>query len=377
MRGEPTKKIAVAISLVLATMATVTGRHVEGKKPSHPASPLPSTLPYSSFLSPEVVQRLRQSTQQSEEEENGHETCGQNDSSKDPIQAKAIQLCEAKLFYQSQMYQNLRNQYGVSIVTEQLGGIATEIFTPLGGVAEQNKDRVLINLHAGAFMSGSRTASHIESIPISAVGRIKIVSVDYRMTPQFYFPAASEDVEKVYVQLLQKYQPRNIGIFGCSAGGLLTAQSVAWLQKRNLPMPGAVGMFCAGGSYYTEGDSGHFAAMWEKSPPPRTIRDDPAFEYFKKTELSNPLAYPVRSKEVMSRFPPSLLISSTRDFAMSSVVQTHSVLIQQGVPAELYVWEGLPHAFFYDPELPQSREMYQVTARFFERYLGKPLAEIN
>jgi hypothetical protein len=53
----------------------------------------------------------------------------------------------------------------------------------------------------------------------------------------------------------------------------------------------------------------------------------------------------------------------------------HSLLIQQGVPAELYIWEGLPHAFFYDPGLPQSREVYEVTARFFERYLGKTSAK--
>jgi acetyl esterase/lipase len=65
-----------------------------------------------------------------------------------------------------------------------------------------------------------------------------------------------------------------------------------------------------------------------------------------------------------------LLISSTRDLALSSVVYTHSVLVQQRVPAELHVWEGLPHAFFLNPLLPQSSEVYEITARFFDRYLG-------
>ena len=128
-------------------------------------------------------------------------------------------------------------------------------------------------------------------------------------------------------------------------------------------------MFCSGGTYWSEGDSGNFATMWEERP--KTIADDPNFEYLKNEDRSNPLVYPARSEDIMSRFPPSLLITSTRDLAMSSVVYTHSVLVQQGVPAELHVWEGLPHAFFLDPELPQSREVYEVTASFFERYLGQ------
>src|SRR3546814_2393308 len=54
---------------------------------------------------------------------------------------------------------------------------------------------------------------------------------------------------------LKQYDPRNIGIYGCSAGGLLTAQSVAWLIDKKLPLPGAIAMLCEGGAYWTEGDS--------------------------------------------------------------------------------------------------------------------------
>jgi epsilon-lactone hydrolase len=363
--------LAVALSLGVTAIAGANGVGVEGKNPPLPTS---SALPYSSFLTPEVTQRLQQWKELMTEAFKGLETCGPLDGGTDPAQAKQIRSCQAKLFYQNPQYQNIRKRYEVSISIQEFGGIPTEVFTPINGVATQNKERVLINLHGGGFKVGSRILSHLESIPISAVAKIKVISVDYRMAPRFYFPAASEDVEAVYIQLLKEYDPRNIGIFGCSAGGLLTAQSVAWLQKKNLPMPGAVGMFCAGGSYWSEGDSGNFAAMWSEPPYPKSIRDDPNFEYLKETDFSNPLAYPVRSKDIMSRFPPSLLISSTRDLAMSSVVQTHSVLVRQGVPADLYIWEGLPHGFFMDPDLPQSREMYEVTTRFFEHYLGRTSA---
>lgn len=73
---------------------------------------------------------------------------------------------------------------------------------------------------------------------------------------------------------------------------------------------------------------------------------------------------------ILGRFPPSLLISGTRDFALSSVVYTHSVLVDRGVEAELHVWEGVGHAFFYDLDLPESRAIYQVLTRCFDTHLG-------
>jgi len=62
----------------------------------------------------------------------------------------------------------------------------------------------------------------------------------YRQAPEFAFPAATEDIAAVYRELLKTYRPEDIGIFGCSAGGSLTAQSMAWFLKENLPLPGAI-----------------------------------------------------------------------------------------------------------------------------------------
>ena len=70
----------------------------------------------------------------------------------------------------------------------------TEFITRAEGIPEDNKNRVLINLHGGGFKYGSRWGGQVESIPIAALGKIKVVSVDYRMAPEHTFPAASEDV---------------------------------------------------------------------------------------------------------------------------------------------------------------------------------------
>ena len=50
----------------------------------------------------------------------------------------------------------------------------------------------------------------------------------------------------MYRELLKSYEPHHIGLYGSSAGGLLTAESIAWFLKESLPLPGAVGLFASG-----------------------------------------------------------------------------------------------------------------------------------
>src|SRR4030095_16571225 len=118
--------------------------------------------------------------------------------------------------------------------------------TPKDGIAPGNRERVLIDLHGGGFSGCWPACAELESMPIAALGRIRVVSLDYRQGPKYRFPAASEDVAAAYRELTKTYRPENIGIYGCSAGGMLTAMSVAWFQRHDLPRPGAVGLLCSG-----------------------------------------------------------------------------------------------------------------------------------
>ena len=94
-------------------------------------------------------------------------------------------------------------------------------------------------------------------------------------------------------------------------------------------------------------------------------------DYYRSVDRHDPLASPGDYDEIMAKFPPSLLISGTRDLAMSSVLTTHAQLIRLGVKADLHVWEGMSHAFQWYPALPESREAYSVIVRFFETHLGQ------
>jgi acetyl esterase/lipase len=274
------------------------------------------------------------------------------------------------------MTERAKARYPVDIQVTPIAGVYAETFLPKEGVTPENRDRVLINLHGGGFYNGARTEGRVESIPVASLGRIKVVSVDYRQAPEARYPAATEDVTAVYRALLKDHKPENIGIYGCSAGGSLTAQAVAWFQKEGLPRPGAIGIFCAGAVRFGTGDSAVIApafAYAQVVPPakkdaaaPRTLS-----AYFGDADLDDPLISPAVSLPVLAKFPPTLILTATRDTALSPALYTHTQLVKAGVEAELHVWDGLWHGFFGDPDLPESRDANEVIVRFFDRHLGR------
>ena len=93
--------------------------------------------------------------------------------------------------------------------------------------------------------------------------------------------------------------------------------------------------------------------------------------YFSDTKPHDPFVSPIDSPEMLAKFPPTLIITGTRGFEMSSALYTHSQLEKLGVDAELHVWEGMFHGFFYNPDVAESQEAYNVIVKFFARNLGK------
>ncbi|MHA6720211.1 alpha/beta hydrolase [Sphingomonas sp. RS6] len=269
--------------------------------------------------------------------------------------------------------------YAVDRADTQIGGVHVYDYMPRQGIAPANRNRVLINLHGGGFMGCFPGCAELESIPIAALGRVRVVSIDYRQGPAHRFPAASEDVASVYRELLKRYPAANIGIYGCSAGGILTGQAVAWFQRHDLPRPGAIGIFCAGLTSSTRGFGGDAdymtAAIGEARPAPEWPRAEPTqgsgLPYFAGTDPADPLTWPAESDAVLRDFPPTLIITGTRGFEFSSAVYTHSRLVRLGVDADLHVWEGMFHGFFYNPDVPESRDAYDVILRFFDRQLHR------
>lgn len=285
-----------------------------------------------------------------------------------------------------ELVDSTKARYPVDIKVREIGGVRTREVTPKSGVARQNKHKVLIELHGGGFFTGAYGQAMLESIPVAAEAGYKVIAVDYRQGPEHQFPAASEDVAAVYKELLKEYEPSNIGIYGCSAGGSLAAMAVAWFQKEELPKPGAIGIFNAAayagflappndpGAW--GGDSRYYAPALIGEPPwPLNSSDFPmpavTTVYLQDADLQSPLASPALHPEVLAEFPPTLVVSSTRAFDMSAAVQTHREMVKAGVDTDLHVWDGVGHCFFSDASLPESQEFFSVVKKFFDQRLGR------
>jgi epsilon-lactone hydrolase len=261
---------------------------------------------------------------------------------------------------------HLTQLYPVRMQDTTLAGVPAVIVKPAAGIPAANKSKVLLELPGGGFVMGAAHGTGmVESIPLAVLDKVEIVSITYRQGPEFKYPAATEDVTAVYRELLKTHKPQDIAVFGCSAGGRLTAESMAWFQKERLPLPGAIGIFCASAdSRRGSGDSSYFSRPFQGLPSLTRERD-----YFKGVDLNDPLVSPILSAEYLKHFPPTLLITATRAQEMSSAVDTHRQLVKAGVDAEIHLWDGLGHAFFYNIDLPEAREAFDVMANFFGRHL--------
>jgi len=314
-------------------------------------------VPVSSMLSPEARRYVADHLQQMQ-------------------QPEMVQQKEGVPVFMAPYIASAKARFATSMAERQIGGVRVFDYAPKAGIKPANRNRVLINLHGGGFMGCFPGCAELESIPIAALGGIRVVSVDYRQGPAHRFPAASEDVAAVYRELLKRYPAANIGIYGCSAGGMLTGMATAWFQTHGLPRPGAIGVFCAGLTTSASGFGGDAdymtAAVGEaRAAPTGPAKPGSALPYLAGTDPADPLVSPAASDAVLGKFPPTLILTATRGFELSSAVVTHGKLVRLGVDAELHVWEGLFHGFFYNSDVPESQEAYAVILRFFDRKLGR------
>ena len=254
----------------------------------------------------------------------------------------------------------------VTIDDRTMGGVPVHVITP-PNVQSGNQDRVLLNLHGGGFNSDS--GSYTESIPIASFTGIKVIAVLYRLAPEFPFPAAVDDSVAVYKELLKVYKPEHIVIYGTSAGAILTAEVAVKLKQMGLPEPAGLGIFSGMGDFARTGDSISLYALRGLSghlDPPEKGAHDPY--YTGSTDAKDPVLSPIYAD--LKVLPPTLFITSGRDLLLSGTVNLHRAFLNAGVDARLEVFDALPHAFWYDPKLPEAIEANHTMADFISKTLA-------
>ena len=258
-----------------------------------------------------------------------------------------------------------RAVYPVNIASGVVGGVPVREVTPNESV---HKDWVLVCLHGGGFNSDS--GSFTESIPIANLTRTRVVSVLYRLAPEHPYPAALEDAVAVYRELLKTYKPEHIAIYGTSAGAILTAEVAVRLKQLGVPLPGALGVFSGMGDFSQATDtSAIFTLRGLTGELPLPASTPRSTEYTGTHDRKDPVISPVYAD--LHGMPPTLFMTSGRDMLLSGTTILHRAFLRTGSDARLVVFEALPHAFWNDVNLPESKEAYGYMADFFVQQLSK------
>lgn len=261
---------------------------------------------------------------------------------------------------QDVMGAQMRKKYDVHIENSTIAGVPVRIVYPKGMTA-LGAGPVLLNLHGGGFLTDS--GSLTETIPIAALTGLPVVAVLYRLAPENPYPAALDDALAVYQALEKDRKASQIAVYGTSAGAVLGAELIAQLTAMKRPMPAALGFFSGSADMSTSGDS----ESWMPLPGGYKTLAAAISGYIGKTEASDPVLSPIHGD--LSGFPPTLLMSSTRDVLLSGTSIFARALLEQGVDAPLVVFDGLPHAFWGYLDIPETTQAHVLMANFLKRHV--------
>jgi monoterpene epsilon-lactone hydrolase len=264
----------------------------------------------------------------------------------------------------------IRDKLGVTMQETTIDGVHAYILQPKT-LPAINANRLLVHVHGGGYTNSPGEAATGEAALLAGYGGFKVISVDYRMPPDYPYPAALDDAMTVYRAALKMQKPQNIAVFGLSTGGGLTLAMMLRAKAEGLPMPAAIGpgtpwsdLTETGDSYQTNQFVDNVLVAhngWLKRA---------AALYANGHDLRDPMLSPIYGD--MHGFPPTILTSGTRDLFLSNTVRVDQKLRQSGVETKLLVYEGQSHAQFdASPFSPECRDYNGEVAKFFDAHLGR------
>ena len=258
---------------------------------------------------------------------------------------------------------------GVAIEADAIADVAAYRVMLAAGPKPPHEEHIFLYVHGGAYVFGGGPAAVSEAVVISATSGIPSVAIDYRMPPDHPFPAAVDDMEAVYRELLETHRPSSIAIGGTSAGGGLTLAAVHRFKAVGLPVPGALYLGTPWADLTDASDSLHTNEGIDRILVTYDgMLASAAKLYAGEAELTHALISPVYGD--FTGFPPTYLVTGTRDMLLSDTARVHRKLRVAGVVADLNVYEGLSHAeYAFLVGSPEYQQTYGELAQFLATHL--------
>jgi acetyl esterase/lipase len=246
----------------------------------------------------------------------------------------------------------------VQVEETTVDGARVYIVTP-DGISPDDR-RVYLEIHGGAFIHEGGEVCRQRGIDNARRIGARSWVVDYRMPPDHPYPTPLDDCVRAYRALLEQYRPEEIIIGGPSAGANLAASTILRARAEGLPLPAAAVLHSPVSDLTGSGDTrrtnlGLDNILTGQSSAPTLL-------YAAGHDLRDPYLSPVFA-DFRPGFPPTMLLSGTRDLLLSDTVRLHRVLRAAGVPAELHVWEAAGHGGFLG-RAPEDDERAAEIRRF-------------
>lgn len=262
-----------------------------------------------------------------------------------------------------------KRAFGVEVEKSQIANVPVFIVTPKV-IKPENKNRIILHFHGGGYVLNPGEIGAFEAIELAGLGGYKVISVDYRMAPDYPYPAAMDDAFAVYSALVKQHDPKKIGVFGSSTGGGMTLALILRAKSEHIVLPAAIAPATPWSDLTKTGDS-YFV---NEGVDNVLVRYDgwlkgAAEIYANGHDMKDPQLSPVYGD--YHDFPPTLLTSGTRDLFLSNTVRVHRKLIEAGVETDLVVFEGLSHVQFLFGPMPEMTEHFGDVSQFFDKHLQK------
>jgi epsilon-lactone hydrolase len=240
---------------------------------------------------------------------------------------------------------------GTSIEALTAGGIAYERVT----CATVDSKKVMLYLHGGGFNSGSPRTHRDLAARLSEAAGIPLLLPDYRLAPEYPFPAGVEDVTRVYRWLLKNgFTADQIAMGGDSAGGGLVMSALLALRESDDPLPAAAVLMSPMADMTLTGESIKSRAALDPLTSEADLRIAITY-YISAGDPKNPLASPVYAD--LHGLPPLLIQVGDHEVLLSDSMRLAERAQMAGVDVQLDVWPEMWHFFqAWAADLPEARD---------------------
>jgi monoterpene epsilon-lactone hydrolase len=247
----------------------------------------------------------------------------------------------------------------IQITPVEAGNVPAEWVIPKNALDHA----AILYIHGGAwYMCSPRTHRGMVS-HIAYESGVRAISIDYRLAPEYPFPAALEDCVSAYDWLLEQRVPSNrIIVAGDSAGGNLTLALLVALKQAGKPLPGAAvalspatDLAFKGASYITRLKTDPILANLDST----SIVPD----YIREHNPHEPTISPIYAD--LHGLPPILIHVGDNEVLLDDAVGFVERAQAAGVDAQVKVWPEMFHVFqLYVPWLPEARQSVSEIAEF-------------